>query len=114
MAQKDYPRAEALFRQAIAMFSETQGAGHLNTGIARIKLGRSLLRQHRYAEATAESLAGYDIVRKQAAPGVTWLVSARKDLVEAYDSLRQPDRAARFRAELADSAKAAPATVKGR
>jgi hypothetical protein len=41
-------------------------------------------------------------------------VSARKDLVEAYDSLRQPDKAARFRAELADSTKAAPATVKGR
>ena len=114
MARKDYPAAEALFRQAIAMFTGTQGAGHLNTGIARIKLGRSLLRQHRYAEASTETLAGYDIVSRQAAPGVTWLVSARKDLVEAFDSLRQPEKAARFRAELADTAKRSAAPASGR
>jgi len=35
---------------------------------------------------------------------VSWLVDARKDLVEAYDSLKQPEKAARFRAELADTA----------
>src|ERR1041385_5287646 len=114
MARKDYPAAEALFRQAIAMFTGTQGAGHLNTGIARIKLGRSLLRQHRYEEAATETLAGYDIVSKQAAPGVAWLVSARKDLVEAFDSLRQPERAARFRAELADTGKQSAAPASGK
>jgi hypothetical protein len=34
---------------------------------------------------------------------VSWLVTARKDLVAAYDSLKQPDKAAKFRAELADT-----------
>jgi serine/threonine-protein kinase len=105
MARKRYPEAEALFRQAIAMFTETQSAGHSNTGIARIKLGRALLRQQRYPEAVVETLAGYDILRRQMAPGVTWLVNARKDLVEAYDSLGRPDQAARLRAELADTVK---------
>jgi len=76
----------------------------LNTGIARIKLGRTLLRQHRYAEAVAETLPGYEILTKQTDPGVSWLVDARKDLVAAYDALKQPEKGAKFRAELADTA----------
>ena len=87
----------------MAVFTEAQGPEHLNTGIARIKLGRSLLRQGRYAEAVTESLAGYGIVKKLSEPGVSWLVNARKDLVAAYDSLKQSDKAAPFRAELADT-----------
>ncbi|HEV2749348.1 MAG TPA: serine/threonine-protein kinase [Gemmatimonadales bacterium] len=104
MAQQQYARAEPLFREAIRIFTETQGAEHLNTGIARIKLGRTLLRQRRYAEAAGETLAGYQILTKQTDPGVSWLVNARNDLVAAYDALKQPEKAAQFRAELADSA----------
>ena len=104
MAQRQYARAEPLFREAIGIFTTTQGAAHLNTGIARIKLGRTLLRQRRYAEAARETLAGYQILTKQTDPGVSWLVAARKDLVAAYDSLGQPEKAAQFRAELADTA----------
>ncbi len=102
-ARKQYPDAERMFRSVVAIFSAAQGPEHLNTGIARIKLGRSLLRQSRYAEAAAESLAGYEIVSKLSDPRVTYLVNARKDLVAAYDSLKQPEKAARFRAELADT-----------
>jgi len=104
MARQQYARAEPVLREAIGVFTETQGAAHLNTGIARIKLGRTLLRQRRYAEAARETLAGYEILTKQTDPGVSWLVAARKDLVAAYDSLRQPEKAAQFRAELADTA----------
>jgi eukaryotic-like serine/threonine-protein kinase len=104
MAQQRYARAEPLFREAIGIYTETQGAEHLNTGIARIKLGRTLLRQRRYGEAAGETLAGYQILAKQTDAGVSWLVAARKDLVAAYDSLNQPEQAARFRAELADTA----------
>ena len=104
MAQQLYARAQPLFREAIGIYTETQGAEHLNTGIARIKLGRALLRQHRYAEAVGETHAGYQILTKQTDPGVSWLVAARKDLVAAYDSLKQPEKAATFRVELADTA----------
>jgi len=104
VAQQQYARAEPLYREAIEIFTESQGAEHLNTGIARIKLGRTLLRQRRYAEAVRETLAGYQILTKQTDPGVIWLVNARADLVAAYDSLGQPDKAAKFRAELADTA----------
>ena len=112
MAQEQYARAEPLFREAIGIFTETQGAEDLNTGIARIKLGRTLLRRHRYAEAVRETLAGYKILTQQTDPRVSWLVDARTDLVAAYDSLGQPEKAAKFRAELADTASKAVSAAK--
>jgi serine/threonine-protein kinase len=103
MARKAPAKAEPLYRQAIVIYSTAQSPEHLNTGIARIKLGRSLLRQRRFAEASVESYAGYEIVSKQSDPAVSFLKNARKDLVAAYDSLGEPGKAARFRAELADT-----------
>jgi serine/threonine-protein kinase len=102
--RKDYVRAETLYREALRRFADTQGPTHMNTGIAHIKLGRVLLREKRYAEAAEESLAGYDIVSPQAAPAVSFLRAARRDLIVDYDSLGQPEKAARFRTEVADTA----------
>ncbi len=99
-AREQWSRAEPLYREAIRIYSEKQGPTHNNVGIARIKLGRTLLRQRRYSEAEAESRAGYDILIKQMDPKVSWLVNARKDLVEEYDALKKPDEAAKFRAEI--------------
>jgi serine/threonine-protein kinase len=99
MAEKKFTQAETLFRDAIEIYARTLPATHTNIGIARIKLGRALLRQQRYAAATAESLAGYEILKPQMDPNVSWLKSARTDLIEAYEALKQPEHAARFRAE---------------
>jgi eukaryotic-like serine/threonine-protein kinase len=99
-ARQEWPRAEKIFRQVVRLFTETQSADHINTGIARIKLGRTLLREHRDAEAEAESRAGYEILIKQMDPKASWITSARKDLVEEYDALKQPGKAAEFRAKL--------------
>ena len=108
MGRRDFSGAEKLYRDAIRRYASTQGPEHLNTGIARIKLGRSLLRQSRFEEAQSESRAGYDILIKQANPALGFIQNARRDLVAAYDSLKQPERGARFRAELAaEEAKAA-------
>jgi serine/threonine-protein kinase len=109
--RKQYGRAEALYREAVQRFAETQGPTHINTGIAHIKLGRSILRQGRFDEASRETLTGYDIVAPQAEPGISFLRAARRDLIMDYDSLGTPERAERYRAELAalDSAAAAAA-----
>jgi serine/threonine-protein kinase len=96
----DPRRAEPLYRQAIAMFTETQSPQHLNTGIGRIKLGRALVGQSRYAEAETELLAGYDILTKQTSPSVPWLRAAREDLVKLYTASKQPEKAKKFQAEL--------------
>lgn len=92
-----------LASSSLAAASTPQGAEHINTGIGRIKLGRALLRAGRYAEAVEESLAGYEIVKRQASPGISFLKTARRDLIAAYDSLRTPEKASRFRAEIADT-----------
>jgi serine/threonine protein kinase/tetratricopeptide (TPR) repeat protein len=107
-AQQQWTRAEKLYRQAIPIYTESQSPTHLNTGIARIKLGRTLLRQHRYFDAEVETHAGYDILSTQMDPKVSWLVNARKDLVEEYEGLKQPEQAAKFRAEIAATEAKAP------
>jgi serine/threonine protein kinase len=99
--REEWLRAEKIYRQVIPIFIESQSANHINTGVARIKLGRTLLRQNRYVEAEAETRPGYEILSTQMDPKVTWLVNARKDLAEEYDALEQPEQAARFRAETA-------------
>ena len=103
LARKDYAQAEVGYRGAVDQFSRAQGPEHLNTGIGRIKLGRTLIRDGRFREGAAESYAGYEIVAKQASPGVSFLRAARRDLIVAYDSLGEAERAARFRAEISDS-----------
>ena len=94
--KKDYARAEQLFREVIRRYSETLPSNHMFMGIAHIKLGRTLVRERRYADAEPESLAGYDIVSKQANPQVSWLKSARQDLVTIYDALKEPEKAKKF------------------
>ena len=99
----DQVEAERLFREAVQRFTAAQSATHINTGVARIKLGRALLNQGKFAEAEQESLAGYGIIEKQTSPSISWLDNARNDLVIEYDSLHMPSQAARFRTELAAS-----------
>jgi serine/threonine-protein kinase len=109
-AEKEWTRAEKLYRQALPIYIETQSSTHINTGIVRIKLGRTILRQRRYAEAEAETRGGYDILIAQMDPKVSWLVNARKDLVEEYEAMKLPDQAAKFRLEIAAAAGKPPET----
>jgi serine/threonine-protein kinase len=99
--RKDYRRAEALYREAIRRFSDTQGPDHLNTAIAHVKLGRTLLREGRFADARVESLVGHDILVKQASPSLSFLQNSLKDLAAAADSLKQSSVADGYRRELA-------------
>jgi serine/threonine-protein kinase len=103
MDKKDYPRAEQIFRDVVRRLTETLSAGNVNTGIARVKLGRALLRQNRYGEAQVETLAGYEILTRQTSPSTSFIRAARKDLVADYEALKQPEKAAKFRAELAEA-----------
>ncbi len=109
MQQKEYAQAEALFRDVVARFTEGLAPDNVNTGIARIKLGRTLLRAGRQREAAVESLAGYQILNTQTNPAISYLRAAREDLVAEYEALREPDMATRFREELAASGPVDPA-----
>ncbi|MCI0432946.1 MAG: tetratricopeptide repeat protein [Gemmatimonadetes bacterium] len=96
----EFAQSEAIMRDVVDRYIEARGAQDMNTGIAYIRLGRALLRQKRWEEAQESSRKGYDILKPQTDPGVSWLQAARRDLVEAYDSLGRPESAATFRAEL--------------
>ncbi len=101
MERKQYAQAEEIYRDVVRRYTEALSPNHPNTGIARIKLGRALLRQQRYTEAEVESRAGYEILIKQTNPTISWLQNARQDLAEEYTALGRPADTAKFKAEFA-------------
>jgi serine/threonine-protein kinase len=96
LAQKDFKRAEQLFRGSLDMYAKTLPPGTISEAIARVKLGRTLLREKQMAEAEKESRAGYEILKKQASPSVSWMTAARQDLAAIYTSLQEPAKAKEF------------------
>ena len=111
MDRKDYRGAEQLFRDVVRRFTEALSADNVNTGIAHIKLGRALLRQNRFQDGEVETRAGYDVMIKQTSPSNSFVNAARKDLAADYDALHEPEKAAKFRAELAEANKPASVTA---
>jgi serine/threonine-protein kinase len=100
MDRGDLERADSLFRDVVHRFTETLSPEHLNTGVARIKLGHTLVLRSRFGEAEPELMAGYEIVSAQSNPGVSWLQSARRDLIRVYESTGKAEQAEKFRKEM--------------
>ena len=96
--RKKYSDAEPLYREAIRRYTETLSSDHQYTGIARIRLGRALLRDNRYAEAEKETTAGLNILAKQSKPPVTWVNNARSDLHAIYIAMHEPEKAREYEA----------------
>jgi serine/threonine-protein kinase len=101
MSRGEYQRAETLFREAIQRFSDTLAPDHTYLAIARIKLGRCLLRQRKFADAVLETGAGYDILVLQSEPSTSFVTAARTDLEAAFMALGRNADANRIRAETA-------------
>lgn len=78
-------------------------AGHWNTAIAHVKLGRALVKQKRYREAEEHTLGAYQVLVKQANPSLDYLQGARADLVRIYTAIGPPEKATGFQEELAAS-----------
>jgi serine/threonine-protein kinase len=98
--KKEYSRAEQLLKDALGVYARTLPADHPYVAIAHVKLSRTYLASRRWRDAEREASAGYDLLTKSTEPNAAWLESARKALVQAYDSLREPESAKRFRDEL--------------
>jgi serine/threonine-protein kinase len=97
MERKDYVRAEKFFRDALQIYADTLPANHVNVGISRVRLGGALAGEQRYTEAEGESLGGYQILSSKGGAPTKWMQTARQDLANEYEALRQPENAARFR-----------------
>src|SRR5437588_12812710 len=85
------------------MYAQTLPSGHQLVGIARVRLGRAILRQRRYSAAESEIRAGYELLMKQTSPPASWLSKARAVLAEEYHALNKPEQAAMFRADATGS-----------
>lgn len=97
----EYAVAEQNLREALAVLVANFPPGDAHIGAAEISWGRSLLRLKRYGDAEKQLAAGYRILAKQAHPPADGMLEARHDLAAVYDALREPEKAAQFRAVLA-------------
>jgi serine/threonine-protein kinase len=100
LRQGQAAKAEKMLRDVVARYTRALSPEHVNTGIARIRLGRSLVRQKLWREAAGETRAGYEILQRQAKAPVSWLQGAREDLAVAYAALGDRAEADRFQREL--------------
>jgi serine/threonine protein kinase len=101
MRRGSYAEAERMMHEVVARFTSSLSPEHLNTGIARIKLGRTLAKQQKWSGVAEESRAGYDILVKQNSQQQAFLKMAREDLGVAYAALGDSANAKRFTVELA-------------
>ena len=103
----DPARAERLERDALAVLVRNQAGDPLSAGIARVRLGRALTREARWADAERELLAGYAVVDPRA-PASDWATEAREDLAAVYDATGRHEEARKYRAAVLS--RADPAT----
>ena len=101
--QKRYPAADRLYREALQIYTQTLPPSHINIGIAHVRLGRSLVLENKFKEAEIESRTGYEMLAKQPSAPVKWVTMASTDLAAEYEALNQPDKAGKFRAQLAEA-----------
>jgi eukaryotic-like serine/threonine-protein kinase len=99
LEEKSYTLAERSYRDALSLFLEALPPGHTNIGIAQIQLGHTLFLEQRFKDAEGPLLAGYDILIKEPGPQAARLAVGRKDLIAVYDAMKQPDKAAKFKAD---------------
>jgi serine/threonine-protein kinase len=93
---KEHAEAERLLRQAIDLWIKVLPEDDIRIGIAQVRLGRAIAGQHRYEEALAHSLAGYEILQKQTGPETSDARSARQDIAAIYMALNQPGKAKKY------------------
>jgi tetratricopeptide (TPR) repeat protein len=101
MRRGNFVEAERLMHDVVQRFTTALSADHMSTGIARVKLGRTMIKQKKWTAGAAEARAGYDILVAQKSQQAVWLKMAREDLGAAYAAVGDTTSATRFSAELA-------------
>lgn len=84
-------QAEPTLRYVVAELSQTLGPDNIDTAVAHVKLGRTLLRENKFAEAKVHTQAGYDVLIKQS-PSSVFLPPARTDLAAEDAALKNSQK----------------------
>ncbi len=98
--ERQYARAEPLYREAVTSFTARPLTGNVSVGVVEICLGSVLLHEKRYGEAEKYLTSGYPILMSQPSAYPARIQEARDDLIAVYDALKEPEKAAKFRAKL--------------
>jgi serine/threonine protein kinase/lipopolysaccharide biosynthesis regulator YciM len=92
--QKRYPQSEQAFKDALTILSVARpDTNDIDTAIDRVKLGRTLLLEHRYKEAEQQSRTGFESLLKQTSPQTNFVQGARQDLIAIYEALNDHEKA---------------------
>ena len=109
--------AEQRFRKVVEIYRSVYGDHHYVVAVALSNVAsvymdrkdyvhaeqifRDVVRETRFKDAEAETLAGYNILIKQTSPNTSFIRAARKDLIADYEGMGQPEKSEKYRAELA-------------
>jgi len=102
--QRNYACAEKMYQDALRRF-DSVSLENVNTAVAHVKLGRTLLSEQKFEDAEPQTLAGYRYLAVHVDATNSYLAGARKDLAAIYEGMHRPELAARYRAELSAAAK---------
>jgi hypothetical protein len=90
--------SEALFRRALQGADAVHGMHPRIPARFRYHLGRLLLKTGRLGLAEAELVAAHSMLEKSRDVNEMWAQEAAAAMVELYEALGEPKRAARYRA----------------
>ena len=111
--EANYARAEPILQNAVSVLGRTLPPDSPPSVGARIKWGRALLGQKRYADAEKQLAPAYKTLAAKPHPNAAELDSLSRDLVTIYTALHQPEEAKKYRDQLpAASAPAARPSAK--
>jgi tetratricopeptide (TPR) repeat protein len=99
----NFARAEKLYRRAFKIYeaaARASGNTSPGDGTGAFYMGAALLGQKKFKEAEAASLTAYELFKKRGVFMSGLVPDVRANLAAIYDGLGEPEKAARFRAEL--------------
>ena len=102
--RRKLPDAEALSREARRALRAQLGANNAMAALATVRLGDALRAEGRLGEAKPLLDSAYARLKDARGPAREWTYSAAAALARYYDTVRQPDSAARYRALLPNAA----------
>ncbi len=86
-----FARKRASLDQWIEVLAAARPGENVDTAIAHVKLGRTLLHESQYRAAERETRAGYEVLLKQMDPQTSFVRAAQSDLIATYKALGQPE-----------------------
>jgi len=97
--EHQYERAEQQARSAVRAFTQIPHAGNPSVGVAELILGEALMGQKRYKEAVDPLSEAHDVLKASPPTFAKRLEEDRRNLVQLYNALHLPLKAAVFESE---------------